>query len=915
MRYRCLTLAVFLLTPLASSAQSTCGFSFAGTYLDGATSTAVPGSDLSGTWAPSAGRGPYYGTIRPDNACVADITLPDDATYVGTMVNNCQISWSYANSTITNPNNSWYKESCSSTYSIAATAGANGSISPLGATDVAQGSDQAYTVTPDAGYRVADVLVDGSSVGAVNSYTFTNVQATHTIEASFAISVIATDLIVNGSFEQGSYFPVIVGAWVDVKTGDTKLTGWTVEGWLNWHNSAQMRPVYDGNLVVDLNNGGTGTGTGTISQTFSTVAGQTYTLTFELAGPGIDAPGTNPAFFANPRQVTVEVAGQQYTFSTPASASNLALVWAEQTLNFVASAQQTTLTFSSPNEAGFWGPVLDDVRVTWAQVADTTPPEIAPPADVSAEATGPQTAVAIGTATATDDVTPSPTITSNAPSTFPVGTTVVTWMAVDEAGNTATADPHVTVVDTTPPHLVLSGANPLLLELGTTYPEPGATASDLVDGDLTNQLQTTGSVNSGSEGTYTVTYSVADAAGNPATVQRTVKVVVTANSYGVLALHSMQVRQKVTIHSGFVGVLNFGDAPYEADGVELVVGQNVTTEPGVRVSSPRVWIRQKADVLGTLVYTEADLGRNVTIGEQVQVPAEAWPLLGEFGAPAFPSVTPGTEGVALKQRESRTLTPGAYGEVSAKQKSTLIFTGGEYDLLDLDIGQQVTVLFQAPTTLRIARRLGVDQKSYFGPADGSLGAADIVVYVAGINGNTGNLHATPEAAKVGELVQFNANLYVPNGEIHLRAKSVCTGSFIGRDIIVGELVEVYGSTGWHTPEVFYQAPAAPAARPVAALADAGPATDLVAADGVLAYPNPFNPSTTLRYQLAEAGDVQLTVYNIAGQRVRVLVDGVQTQGVYSIVWDGRDEAGGAVGTGMYIYSCALADRSTTARWC
>src|SRR5204863_307873 len=73
------------------------------------------------------------------------------------------------------------------TYSITASAGANGSIAPSGAVSVNAGADEAFTITPDADYHVADVLVDGVSVGAVGSYTFTNVHAAHTIAASFAI--------------------------------------------------------------------------------------------------------------------------------------------------------------------------------------------------------------------------------------------------------------------------------------------------------------------------------------------------------------------------------------------------------------------------------------------------------------------------------------------------------------------------------------------------------------------------------------------------------------------------------------------------------------------------------------------------------------------------------------------------------
>jgi urease beta subunit len=74
------------------------------------------------------------------------------------------------------------------TYTITASAGAGGTISPSGAVVVNYGQNQAFTITANTGYHVADVLVDGGSVGAVTSYTFTNVTSNHTIAASFAIN-------------------------------------------------------------------------------------------------------------------------------------------------------------------------------------------------------------------------------------------------------------------------------------------------------------------------------------------------------------------------------------------------------------------------------------------------------------------------------------------------------------------------------------------------------------------------------------------------------------------------------------------------------------------------------------------------------------------------------------------------------
>ncbi len=83
-------------------------------------------------------------------------------------------------------------------YTITSTAGANGTIAPLGATPVTGGGSQGYTITPDGGFSVLDVKVDGNSVGAVTSYTFTNVTADHTIDAQFASNVFTINASATG---------------------------------------------------------------------------------------------------------------------------------------------------------------------------------------------------------------------------------------------------------------------------------------------------------------------------------------------------------------------------------------------------------------------------------------------------------------------------------------------------------------------------------------------------------------------------------------------------------------------------------------------------------------------------------------------------------------------------------------------
>lgn len=100
------------------------------------------------------------------------------------------------------------------TYVVTATAGENGSISPGGAVDVVEASDQTFTITPQAGYHVADVKVDGLSKGAIASYTFSQVTANHTIDASFAIDthIISATAGANGNINPVGNTSVAHGA-------------------------------------------------------------------------------------------------------------------------------------------------------------------------------------------------------------------------------------------------------------------------------------------------------------------------------------------------------------------------------------------------------------------------------------------------------------------------------------------------------------------------------------------------------------------------------------------------------------------------------------------------------------------------------------------------------------------------------
>ncbi|MFQ5825324.1 MAG: T9SS type A sorting domain-containing protein, partial [bacterium] len=67
------------------------------------------------------------------------------------------------------------------------------------------------------------------------------------------------------------------------------------------------------------------------------------------------------------------------------------------------------------------------------------------------------------------------------------------------------------------------------------------------------------------------------------------------------------------------------------------------------------------------------------------------------------------------------------------------------------------------------------------------------------------------------------------------------------------------------------------------------------------YPNPFNPETTIRYQISKRSRVILEIYNVLGQKVRTLINNEQNPSAYSVQWDGLDDAGHLVSSGVYIY--------------
>ena len=245
-----------------------------------------------------------------------------------------------------------------------------------------------------------------------------------------------------------------------------------------------------------------------VTWTATDAAGNTATATQKVTITDTTAP-----VITLPVNVTTEATGSQTSVVIgTATATDLVDGSVIVTNNAPASFSvgETIVTWTSTDDAGNSATATQKVTIT-----DTTAPAITLPSDVTTEATGSQTSVVIGTATATDLVDGSVIVTNNAPATFPVGETIVTWTSTDAAGNSATATQSVTITDTTAPAITVpvditteATGSQTSVSIGT------ATATDLVDGlvSVTNNASGTFPV-----GETIVTWTSTDAAGNSAT--------------------------------------------------------------------------------------------------------------------------------------------------------------------------------------------------------------------------------------------------------------------------------------------------------------------------------------------------------------------------------------------------------------
>ncbi len=242
----------------------------------------------------------------------------------------------------------------------------------------------------------------------------------------------------------------------------------------------------------------------------------TLTIT---GSPTITLEATGKTTDVTPSEAGVSISGEQPPYS----------IVREPTSGLPIGDNTVTWTVTDTNST--------DSMTQTVTIVDNTPPVIFINGDSIVEINEGNTynelgAKAIDTVDGEFEATPSGTVNNNV-----AGTYTVDYNAVDSHGNNAiqqtrtvkvlavsTPTPTPTPTDTSPPEINITGANPMNLNVGDTYVEEGATAYDDVDKDITDNITTTGKVDTKKVGIYEITYSVSDNAGNNAHEIRTINV-------------------------------------------------------------------------------------------------------------------------------------------------------------------------------------------------------------------------------------------------------------------------------------------------------------------------------------------------------------------------------------------------------
>ncbi|MCG3118128.1 MAG: hypothetical protein ALAOOOJD_00267 [bacterium] len=254
-----------------------------------------------------------------------------------------------------------------------------------------------------------------------------------------------------------------------------------------------------------------------------------------------------------------------------------------------------------------------------------------------------------------------------------------------------------------------------------------------------------------------------------------------------------------------------------------------------------------------------------------------------------PSFSAGGQSFNIPKSGKLTLSPGSYNKVTMAKFSKLNLSSGEYFFNQLIVANDVVINMNVSggkIVINVVSKATFDKDTEFRVTPGGESASDQIAL--------NSLQAADLA--------FGAQSYVlgcitaPNAKVVLGNNTQFRGSIIAKYITIERDCLFYHHDSPGSLPGPGNLPKTAGDEEVAS--EQSPVTSYELAQN---YPNPFNPTTTINFALPEAGEVTLAIYNIYGQLVRQLVAGQMTAGRHSVMWNGKNERGQQVASGMYLY--------------
>ncbi len=303
---------------------------------------------------------------------------------------------------------------------------------------------------------------------------------------------------------------------------------------------------------------------------------------------------------------------------------------------------------------------------------------------------------------------------------------------------------------------------------------------------------------------------------------------------------------------------------------------NLTAVGGIEIEEDNI-------ILGDAIAGgELDLSSHATVTGTATANAE----VAAIGLPS-PSFSAGGTDVTVLEKKPLTLVPGSYGKVKVKNKGTLFLTTGDYFMTKLEIERAGILsidVSSGPVNINVVTALEFEEYT------------EVVITPSG-QASTNQVTFTTlqqDTVDIGDESLILGWIIAPQAEVHFDEDCRFKGAVVAEAITVDDEVIFVP----HSSSLLLSKASPAVGDNENADKSAGVVDSYELSQN---YPNPFNPSTTIQFSLKEAGTVQLSIYNLQGQEIRALLSAPMNPGQHALNWDGKDNRGQLVPSGMYLY--------------